>query len=63
MDPGFALLEPIVRRIVMIHRFLVASVGIAVVFSLALTGASQSTNREKNNTESAKARTDATSDV
>jgi peptide-methionine (S)-S-oxide reductase len=45
----------------MIHRFLVASFGITVVFALALTGASQSTNQEKNNTESTKARTDNTS--
>ena len=45
----------------MIHRFLVASVGIAVVFGLAVTGASQRTSQEKNNTEATKPRADDTS--
>jgi peptide-methionine (S)-S-oxide reductase len=45
----------------MIHRLLVASAGLAVVFALALTGGSQSTNQEKNNAESTKARTDKSS--
>jgi peptide-methionine (S)-S-oxide reductase len=43
----------------MIHRFLVAFLGIAVVFALAFSGASQSRNQQKNNTESTKARTDS----
>ena len=48
------------RRIVMIHRFLVASAGIVVVFALSLTGAPQSKNQDRNSTESTKARTEDT---
>jgi peptide-methionine (S)-S-oxide reductase len=55
------MLDSIMRRIVMIHRSRVASLGIAFVIALALTGASQSTNQEKNNTESIKTPTDETS--